>query len=286
MQKYFLLLILLSLSQLINSQVIQSDLNGYRLGQFRDVPKNEIKTILKKDKFEDGYEYEIYLIEPDTSVYMIFEYAKSDLNIIWSIQLTGSKPGYDCNFKGLKLGMSSDEVIDILGKPSDKINIAEYGKRWEYEKTNYSVETNPKNRLSSIKIMDLSNDIFSEPDLSKIPSFQQYSDILKSSNNLNICDILAPDIEIYKNDSVYFFKKSIETEIQADESGIFKLINEMNGIIKIVNSNDTLQYEENIRLVEGQNPMHVAKFRVNNNYSELVFKWMFGKYLIWEMKIN
>jgi hypothetical protein len=102
MKKTLSLLVLLSLSSLINSQLFQSDLNGFRLGQFREVPKNEIKTILQKDKVEDGYEYENYLIEPDTSVYMIFEYAKTDLNIIWSIQSTGSKPGYDCNFKRTK----------------------------------------------------------------------------------------------------------------------------------------------------------------------------------------
>jgi len=286
MKILYLNIVLLSLSLLVNSQEFQKDLNGYRLGQYRDVPKNELKTLLQNDKFEDGFEYEAYLAAPDTSVYMIFEYAKNDLNVIWSIQVTGSQPGYNFNFKGLRFGMKTDEVIRILGKPSDMVDIGEYGKRWEYNNTNYSVEINPKGFLSSIKISDLSNEFYSHIDISKIPSFEYYTEIFKSGDKNIIGDILAPDIEVYKSDSVYYFKKSISREVKTDESGIFTLINEMNEKIKSVNPKDSLQYEENIRLVLDQNPMHAAKFRINNVYSELTFKWMFGKYLIWEMKIN
>ena len=49
---------------------------------------------------------------------------------------------------------------------------------------------------------------------------------------------------------------------------------------------NTLAYEENVRLILGQDPMHVAKFTLNKKYSEIVFKWMFGRYMIWEIKLN
>jgi hypothetical protein len=268
------------------AQEIVLDLNGFRLGQFRNVPKKELNTILQQDKFEDGFEYEIYLFEPDTSVYMIFEYADYDLQTIWSIQVTGSKQGFDCSFKGLKLGMSVKEITSIMGKPSSIEDAGEYGKKWIYDNTNYTLEVNPNGNLGGIKIIDMSFDFFPEPDLKKIPSFYDYTEILKSKNRKIISDLLAPSIEIYKNDSVYLFVNSIDSEVKNDNSEIFNLIDEMYSIIRVVDPKDTLQYEENARLVLGDNAMHVAKFNIKGQHHEIVFKYMFGRYLIWEMKIN
>jgi hypothetical protein len=284
--KRFLLIILISIPLICNAQELITDLNGFRLGQFREVPKNEFGIILKSDKFEDGFEYDAFLATQDSSVYMIFEYAKSDLNIIWSIQVTGTKNGYDCHFKGLRFGMTSKEIIKILGKPDSIVDIGEYGNRWEYDNTNFSIELNPKGKLSSIKIINKSDEFYPEIDLKKIPSFIQYSNILESRDKKAISEILAPDIEIYKNDSTYYFRNSIENEINNDNSSLFKLIIEMSQIIKQIVPSDSLQYEENVRLVLHQNPMHVAKIHLKNIYSEIVFKWIFGRYLIWEMKIN
>jgi hypothetical protein len=285
MRKLFILLLSI-ISTVSCAQEIVLDLNGFRLGQFRSVPENELKTVLQQDKFEDGFEYEIYLFEPDTSVYMIFEYADYDLQTIWSIQVTGSKQRFDCSFKGLKLGMSVKEIISIMGKPSSIEDAGEYGKKWIYGNTNYTLEVTPNGDLGGIKIIDMSFDFFPEPDLKKIPSFDDYTEILKSKNRKTISELLAPSIEIYKNDSVYLFVKSIDTEVKNDNSGVFNLIDEMSTIISNINPKDTLQYEENVRLALGNSPMHVAKFNVKKKYHEIVFKYMFGRYLIWEMKIN
>ena len=284
--KILVLISLILISSLSYSQEIVTDLNGFRLGQFREVPRNELKTILQQNKFEDGFEYEIYPVEKDTSVYMIFEYAKFDLNAIWSIQLTGSKKGFDCSFKDLKLGMSVKEIENKLGKPSSIEDAGKYGNKWVYDKTNFTLEITPNETLGGIKIIDMSHDFFPAPDLNKIPGFNEYTEILNSKNRTTISELLAPGIEIYKNDSVHFFKNSWDKEIVTDESGIFSLIDEAVRKLNKVNPKDTLQYEENMRFALGQDTKHVVKFNVNNVYSEIVFKYMFGRYLIWEVKLN
>ena len=81
----------------------EEDLNGFKLGQLRICPSNEFGSPFLKDRFEDGFEYEAFLLRPDTSLYMVFEYSNIDLKIIWSIQIYGS--AYDPNFLDLKLGM-------------------------------------------------------------------------------------------------------------------------------------------------------------------------------------
>jgi hypothetical protein len=85
------LLILLFATKQILAQDFMTDLYGFRLGQYRVVPKNELGEIIQQGKFDDGFEYEIFLVEPDSSVYLIFEYPDYDTNIIWSIQITGPK---------------------------------------------------------------------------------------------------------------------------------------------------------------------------------------------------
>jgi hypothetical protein len=266
------------------AQEMATELNGFKLRQYREVPKNELKTIIKQGKFEDGFEYEAYPILADQSVYMIFEYAKSNLETIWSIQLTGTKQGFDCKFKGLKLGMPSKEVEQILGKPSSVEDAGEYSKRWEYTKANYSIEITPAEILGSVKITDKFPS-FVSTDLSKIPSYDKYSEIIKSKNRSAISELLAPNIEIYKGNSTIFFTRSFATEIKNDSSGIFKIMDEVAAALKKVDLRKA-GYEENMRMQEGENPLHVAKFKSNGQLSEIVFKYILGKYLIWEIRLK
>lgn len=279
-------LFLFALLHVMFAQEFYTDLNGFRLGQFREVPKNELRTLIEQDQLEDGFEYEIYLVEPDTSVYMTFEYASTDLQTIWSIQITGSKKDYDCRFRGLKLGMTTDGIEDVIGKSSSIEDAGEYGTIWAYDNTNFNLEITPNGTLGGIKIMDSSRDFFPKIELTKIPSFTQYYSILKSDDRKLISELLAPGIEIYYNDSTYAFRHSISNEILSDESKVFSLANKMAGILEEVNPQDSLQHEENVRLMLGNDPMHVAKFRLDEQHYEIVFKYLFGKYLIWEMKLN
>jgi hypothetical protein len=266
------------------AQEMETELNGFKLRQYREVPKNELKAIIKQGKFEDGFEYEAYPILADQSVYMIFEYADSNLETIWSIQLTGTKPGYDCKFKGLKLGMPSKEVELILGKPSSIEDAGEYGKRWEYAGANYSLEITPAEILGSVKITD-KFPAFVSTDISKIPSFDKYSEIIKSKNRTAISELLAPNIEIYKGHSTIFFTRSFADEIKNDSSGIFKVMDEVAATLKKVDLRKA-GYEENMRMLEGSDPLHVAKFKLNGKLSEIVFKYILGKYLIWEIRLK
>ena len=217
---------------------------------------------------------------------MIFEYANYDLQTIWSIQLTGNKEGYDCSFKGLKLGMTTAEIEKKIGNPSSIEDAGPYGKRWEYDQTNYSLEISPAGLLAGIKIIDKSVDFYPKPDMNKIPSYDEFIKTLNSKNRKTVSEIIAPSIEIYKNEKVYFFQHSWDKEVKTDKSGIFKLINETTEMLNKIDPNDSLQYEENMRLSMGQDPKHVVKFKVDGDYQEIVFKYMFGKYLIWEIKLQ
>ncbi|MBL7471730.1 hypothetical protein [Robertkochia sediminum] len=283
--KKIALVILISFSTFGYSQDLVNELNGFKLNQFREVPTTELNQPLQQKTFDDGFEFELFLVKPDSTVYMIFEYANWDKNIIWSIQLYGDDPTIDPAFKNLKMGMPKEELIKKLGEPTNAKNIGEYGEMLEYEGTNYSFEINNENRLASIKISEVYNDYFPSPKAEKIPSFNSVLNSLQSSDNEIISQILSPGLEVYKNDEVIFFKHSWRNEIENDHSGIYSLIKESIVGLDKVNLNDENEYEENMRLTLNQNIKHVLKFKKHPKIKEIVMKWEFGKFLIWEIDL-
>ena len=64
------------------------------------------------------------------------------------------------------------------------------------------------------------------------------------------------------------------------------LTNDIAKKLEAVNPKDSTQYDINMRIAVGRDPMHVEKFNVSGEYIEIVFKYMFGRYLIWEMKLK
>jgi len=267
------------------SQDLVNELNGFKLNQFREAPNSEFKEPLQKKTFDDGFEFELFLIKPDSTAYMVFEYANWDKNIIWSIQIYGADESLKPNFKNLEMGMTKENVIKAVGKPSNVKSVGEYGEVLEYDNANYSLEINPRNKLSSIKIKELYSEYYPEPKAEKIPSFKSILETLKSDNK-KISEILSPGLEIYKEDKVIFFKHSWRNEIENDLSGIYSLIRKSIVELDKVDTTDLDEYEENMRVALNHNIKHVLKFKKHPKIQEIVMKWEFGKYLIWEIKLK
>lgn len=230
-----ILLLLLTLFE-ANGQTAVTELNGFRIGQYRETAANEFGKPVQQDKYEDGFEYEAFIINPDKSLYMVFEYAAEHKNIIWSIQISGNNTTTDIGFNGLKLGQDKKEVLRVLGKPEKKDFIAEYGEKWSYDKTNYSVEISKNGKLSSVKITD--NYSSNTPVVSKLPKFDNVAKLLSSKKNADIASILAPGFEIYYKDQTMFFGKSLKTEMETDYSKLFQTIREISNGLNKINTSD------------------------------------------------
>jgi hypothetical protein len=265
----------------VSGQTTVTDLNGFRIGQYRETPTNEFGKPIQQDKYEDGFEYEVFIIKPDTSLYMVFEYAAGHTDVIWSIQISGNNKTTDIGFKGLKLGLDKKEVERVLGKPDKKDDMGEYGEKWSFDKTNYTVEISKSGKLSSVKITD--NYSGNTPDVSKLPRFDNIVKLLSSKSNADIASILSPGIEIYFKDQTMFFGKSLKTEIETDYSKIFQTIREISKGLDKIKTTDENSYEENMRVALGQNPKHVIKIKTGHVIKEIVFEYNNGQYLIWEI---
>jgi hypothetical protein len=277
----FAILFVLFWALQVAAQSVVTDLNGFRLGQFREAPKNDLGNPMHADKYEDGFEYEIYLLKPDSSVYMIFEYAVDKTDVIWSIQISGKDSLMDIGFKGLKFGVDRAEVERVLGLPTEKFDLSEYGERWEYSNLNYSIELNPAGKLTSVKIKDNYSDLL--PDVSKLPDVKSVIDMLTTVSNPQLASYLSPGIEIHNKEKLIFFKHKFEKEVINDVSKVFETIRVMGkGLDKLFQAKHKA-YEEQMRVQEGQHMLHVIKILKPHPIKEIVFKYDNGKYVIWEI---
>lgn len=259
-------------------------LNGFQLEQYRETTLGEFGKPTQQDKHDDGVEYDIFVITKEPQLYMIFEYLPSNQEAIFTIQVTGTDAKANIRFKGLHLGDAAADVQKVLGEPTEKFDIGEYGERWSYNDNNYSVEINQFGKLSSIKIKN--NFPENKPEAAILPDFKK--DILPkltSGKNADIATLLAPDVEVTSHEKLFYFSQSFDTEIKEDEGKVYTAIKLDSKGLKKVNTSKVENYEEDIRLVEGMEPLHVIKINdANCNIKEIVFKYMNGKWLIWEFK--
>jgi hypothetical protein len=284
--KKLLFFLVLTIPFKSKAEAFYTGLYGFKLEQYRAAVKTELGKPFKSGKFDDGFEYEAFALKPDKSLYMIFEYSADEKDVVWSIQVSGNTNSGDIGFRGLRLGMSKAEIIALLGKPSTTESVGEYGDKWVYEGTNFSLEVNKLEKLSSVKIIDTSHELFPKgPDVKKIPSFDRIRTVLNSGNNAEILNLLSGDVEVYYKQKVYAFEKSFKTEGATDYSKILSIIKAISKDLATVDIHGSY-YEENMRIAQGVDVRHVIKIKSGHQIKEIVLKYFGGEYYIYEINAN
>ncbi len=260
---------------------IQTDLNGFRLKQYRSAVANELGEPDRGGPMGDDIEYEAFFLSEEPLLYMVFQYRSELDEVVWSIQMTGNDSRVDLGFKGLRFGMPEADVLKALGSPSRKADAEEHGTRWEFDTANYSVEINTEKKLSSIRIVDDATGT-SPPDVKKIPDIIKLIPVLTSGSNAEIAAVIAADMELYEKEDTKYFRRSMRNEIATDASKIFADIRRLAAELRNVNFGSEAEYEENGRFRYGVDVMHVAKFKKTKAVREIVFQWNRDRWLIWE----
>jgi hypothetical protein len=243
---------------------MQTDLNGFRLGQF----KNAVSTTLGKpfEAFNTDYStVEAYRL--DDKAYMVFEYLKQSPNNIYSIQLTGATDNA-LPFVGLKLGDDSSKVIAILGKPShtEKINSPKVTK-FEYDGTNYTIEVDDKDKLYSIRIFS-TKDLIGKTD-EKFTAWDEFRNALIAKNTMKIIAMLRPDVEIYRKGKVLSINHKYSDFVEKpDKDIIAALMGDNDSVLKEITESEP---EAELRLLQNVGVGEVYKFYEGKILKEIVF---------------
>lgn len=259
------------------SQEFVYDLYGFRLGQYREAASNELGAPHQSGKFEDNSEFEYFLLMPDTSLYMIIEYAADHPNVIWSLRITGTSKKTALDFFGLKFGMSEKQVEKKIGKPDNIMKDDNFGIRWDYPYANYTIGM-VGGKLNTIKIKSLIST--RTPKLYEHPDLVKMYDKLSSDDNKLVAEAVLPSIKITYVGKEYYFKRSLKTEIITDDSKVFNKLREFAKGLDRINVDDPSQYAEDVQYDKASDPLPMIKVWAGHHYKEIVFRYVNGEFKI------
>jgi c-di-AMP phosphodiesterase-like protein len=258
---------------------IQTDLNGFRLLQFKTAVEaffgKPFQTFKTKSSTAEAYRV-------DSDAYMVFEYLNDLPNNIFSIQLTGHT-SKALPFRGLMLGDDVKRVNDILGKPSqvkkiESPDVTEY----DYERTNYSVEIDDKNKLYSIRLY--SNRDFTRRVNEEFKAYDEFKDTILKKDLSGILSMLRPDVEIYKGEKVLSIKRRYADFVaNPDKEIITALLGDSRSVLKEVAESEP---EGELRLIMNFGIGEVYKFYKGKILEEIVFFPYNGKYRVYEIRFR
>lgn len=276
---FFFVICLFAVSEL-DAQTFYEEMLGFRLNQLRNATHNKLGTPNRAGSINEEMDYEMFALNEEGSIFVVFQYLSYQRQHIYSIQVTSYVEPFDPGFRRLKFGMTEDQIIALIGKPDRKVDAGEHGHRWEFKDTNFSIEVN-KNRLSSIRVRD-DHELHKEPSFKSGPDFESIRKSLMNSSNAQLADLLMPDVELYINGAVHAFMMPLKEEIEKDTSKIFANVRELSKELSAIDINKEGLVDEQMRISELQLPMRVIKFPKNEKLKELVLKWYGSKWRIWE----
>lgn len=266
---------LLTISACLAQVPSQRELNGFVLGQHRDVlekwgdPYEEMET-------DDGWVYLAYTVSEKPFVYMLFKFPEEDQDHMVSIQITGEpSPGME-PFMGLQLGMPAAEVRRIFGAPGETRMLTDPPVEvWEYEDRNYSFEMDA-GKLFSIQIFG--DQGFAEPDPRL--RWEDVQAALQSTDVQTLAGAFAPDAEIYQGETVFQIDDGM-TKVMGDAASEFR-----RGLTLVVRAlqSELAALPEEVNIRAGVGP--VFKFAAESPVAEIVTMRDAGKYRIWEIQLR
>jgi hypothetical protein len=203
--RFFLLLSLLSPAVLAQSKFppSQRGLNGFLLGEDAAPIAAGFDTLLKDQRYNDGWTDRVYSLDSAGTSYMVFGFSDSSDDCM-SIQITGKSKTPMHPFLGLRLGDAREKVIATLGTPSQIRHLQRHAMSFlHYDNRNYSVELDSIGRLWSIRILGYEGFAGVPPD--SVPDLSTTFAALRSGDPDMILEALAPDVELIANDTAYSF---------------------------------------------------------------------------------
>lgn len=252
------------------------DLNGFRLWQFKDIPRGFFGKPYESVKQGDS-RYELYELTDDS--YMAFEVWDEYPNNIISMQLTGY-PTKMLPFKGLKLGDSRKKTIKALGKPDREKKVPDTSKTMLIYDPNYSVEIDGDGRLYSIR-MGITKEFMNDAEVD-FKEWEQFNKAVLARDVKGIMELMRPDAEIYMDGEVLTINKRY-SDFMAKPGKTF--VEALIGKKRSVRA-ELLKKKEpegQMRLQEGMGVGQVFKFPEGGILAEIVLFPYNGKYLIYEI---
>jgi len=275
MLRFLMLLIILYPLQLSADEMV-TDLNGFRLQQLKTAVENSLGKPAETSEKED-INGEMYRIDEDS--YMVFTYSKKRPLNIQSIQITGYTKK-TIPFQGLVLGDSIEKIERVLGKPTsiEKTELPNVS-ALKYKGCNYIIEVDDKGRLYTIKLF--TTDELMTKTQHADTEWEEFKFAVNSKDFKRICEMLRPDVEIYKDKKILSInQRYIDFIANPDKQFLSALLGAKNSVRTELALSKP---EQKFRVIPNFGLGMVYKFYKGKILEEIVFFPYNGKYRIYEI---
>lgn len=262
----------------------QRELNGFLLGQDERAIANGFDTLIKEQKYNDGWIDKAYSLDSTRSAYMVFGFPDST-DDCYSIQISGN-PGTEMHlFLGLRLGDSREKVNAILGTPSKVQHLPRpYLEFLQYAGRNYSVELDSLGDLWSIRI--LGYDGYPTTPADSLPNIVDIFSSLKSKDPSRILDVLAPDVELNDGDSQLTFSGAAAAEIADSTSPMSQLLYTGLSSLATMSESTIRAAKVDPQSIVSNKTVPMFRFPRPSPVDDVVFVVHAGKWRIWEAHLS
>lgn len=252
------------------------ELNGWRLLQTAkamDAAYGEPHKVVEAD----GVTSRVYFI--DRQAYMVATTTQALPHHIGSLQLTGITDKA-LPFLGLTLGDPLSKVLTVLGEPSNRVRIEEWKvSRYEYPRSNYSIEIDDNDKLYSIRIKTdaaVASEIVDE----SFSPWGAFVDALASHDTARILDQLRPDIEIYRHGHTLEIGQRFHDFAESPDPDFMDALTGSRGVAAAIAN---VRPEELVRVTEKMGVGLVFKFPTESALDEVVLFPYAGRYRVYEI---
>lgn len=262
----------------------QRGLNGFLLGEDAKPLSEVFDSVIKEQKYGDGWTDRVYSLDTTGGAYMVFGFSDSSDDCM-SIQITGNAGTAMHPFLGLRLGDSRQRVMEILGTPSQVQHLHNPPLEFLlYARRNYSVELDSTGNLCSVRILGYKG--FPDAPSDSLPNLENIFQLLQSKDPEIILEALAPDVEVVAGDSTYTFSGSA-LDVIGDQSSLLSqfLYSGQSSLASLSTSTirGAILEPESVKI---NNATPMFKFPKSSSVKDVVFVVHAGKWRIWETHLS
>lgn len=268
----------------------QRALNGFVLGQYKETVANTLDELLQEGTTSSGQSYQAFSLDPEHRAYMVFQYSQVRPDHLYSIQVTGD-PGTNMrSFLGLRLGDPRAKVFTRLGNPvsvfrnpQTRLDRLEYG-----PERNFSVEIDSLGQLFSIRVIGYKG-FGDDPAFEDEPSLDHLRDLLAGTDIDALLDALAGDMEVFRGDFVYSFKRAARLDLADSTSRMARELFAGRGSLREALTPGVIrQAEFAVRVYDDRSlyPRLVYTFSGSGPLAEMLFTADAGAWRLWEVRFN
>lgn len=268
----------------------QYELNGFLLGQHIRAIEHELGSPYQQRKSDDQWVSRIYIIDRPHEAYMVFEFTPDRPDHTVTVQVTGDSGTAMVPFLGLVLGSDTAMVRRHAGPPTSvRQETDPVLTLWQYADRNYSFEFTPAGRLYSIRIMGW--DGFPRMPALPLAGLEPLVAALDSRDPGRLLAVIAPDIEVFRGDSVYTIEGAARRAVSDTTSTLWQQLLHGQGSLRaaLADSFGLAQADPSIRVYEHPRPGATYtsyRFPSRSQLSELVFEGFAGQWRLWEVRFR